>query len=401
VNASEAPADIAVVDLYGVAPDSRSAAAAVASARKLAASAGIMLTADSTVNEDQRKNFARLGETVFLRNSVEPLIGAIRERLRLASLADEVGDRIRTLVADGRAISFSPTVKAGADRSILIAGRPSPIALAASNAISAHAKHSTCVFSAGQAMRALEYGAFLGAVFIPRDENDLLIPLARALRRHREHRRLPVIIVSDDEDLLDSRAAKDGLDIMAASQISDDLYRRLETTTRRATMAAAMRAFLRSPEGNGADSGAASPRLFAQHAYRSLARADETGRPVSFVMLSVAARADERSNIIARAALDDAIRTAARLIRAEDMIARLTATTLVFMFRGTCGEDADRAARRLEGVIVGTQPRSAVDHLDVRAAAIERANGVEIERVIAALVAELRHKRNQAVCTSA
>ncbi|HBK93022.1 MAG TPA: hypothetical protein DDZ68_15265, partial [Parvularcula sp.] len=98
---------------------------------------------------------------------------------------------------------------------------------------------------------ALDHSKFHGAVFIPQDENDLLIALARALRRHREHRRLPVIIVSNDEELLDKRAAKDGLDVMAASRVSDELFRRLDGATRRAAMAAGMRAFLRSPEGNG------------------------------------------------------------------------------------------------------------------------------------------------------
>ncbi len=393
--------DIVIVDLYGADPASEAAADAVATARRRGAAAGVIIASDGAAGAEQRRRLARLGETVFLRTSIEPLMGAVRERLRLASLADETGDRIKTLVADGRTVTFSPTANRPSDLSVLIAGKPSPVALAASNAVIAGAKKSACVFSAGQAMRALDHGTFQGAVFIPNGENDLLIALARALRRHREHRRLPVIIVSDDEDLLDRRAAKDGLDIMAASRLGDDLSRRLDTATRRAAMAAAMRAFLRSPEGNGAASGAASPRLFAQHAVRCLARADETGRAVSFVALSLAAKGESLAAGAARAGLDEALRTAARLVRAEDMIARLTSTTLVFMLRGTGGDDAERVARRLEGVIAGTQPRATLDHAEVRAAAVERPKGVEIERVIASLVAELRQKRTQAARTSA
>jgi PleD family two-component response regulator len=386
-----AEADIAIVDLYGADPDSPAAAEAVSGARRLNASAGIIIAADAGAASDQRRRLGRLGEPVFLRTSVEPLIGAVRERLRIASLADETGDRLKSLVADGRAVTFAtPPYKE--DGPILIAGKPSPTALAASNALRAGARSSVSVFTAGQAMRALEHDRFDGAVFIPADENDLLIALARALRRHREHRRLPVIILSKDEDILDRRAAKDGLEAMAAARAGDDLARRLNTMTRRANMSAAMRAFLRSPEGNGGAGLAASPRLFAQHAMRAGVRADDTGRAMSFVALTLSPKpgADAAA---ARSALDEALRTAARLVRAEDMIAKLTASTFVVMLRGTRGVDAERAARRLEGVITGVQPRATSDLWEVRASAVERAPGMELERVIAALVADLRQRK--------
>jgi PleD family two-component response regulator len=399
VDACETP-EIAVVDLYGADPFGEAATAAVADARRSGAGAGLIIAADANAAADERRRCIRLGETVFLRNSVEPLIGAVRERLRLAHLADEAGDRIKTLIADGRTVTFSPAAQAAADCSVLIAGKPSPVALAASNAVESASKKALCVFSAGQAMRALDHLKFQGAVFIPSDENDLLIALARALRRHREHRRLPVIIVSADEDLLDKRAARDGLDVMSARRVADDLHRRLETTTRRAAMAAGMRAFLRSAEGNGGSALAANPRLFAQHAVRALRRADETGRAVSFVSLSLAPKSGGPAPA-ARKALDEALRTAARLVRAEDMIARLTGTTLIFMLRGAREADAERVARRLEGVIAGTQTRASLDHADVVATAIERAPGVEIERVIAALVADLRQRRKEAARTIA
>ena len=384
--------DIAIVDLYGADPQSEGATDAVAAARRAGAHAGVLIAAQAGAAAEDRRRCARLGETVFLRHSVEPLIGAMRERLRLASLADEAGDRIRSLIADGRTVMFSPSVPKPADFSVLIAGKPSPIALAASNAISAESRQALSVFSAGQAMRALDHSKFHGAVFIPQDENDLLIALARALRRHREHRRLPVIIVSNDEELLDKRAAKDGLDVMAASRVSDELFRRLDGATRRAAMAAGMRAFLRSPEGNGGPALAANARLFAQHAVRVFRRADETGGAVSLLALSLSPK---------DAAVEDALRTAARLVRAEDMIARLTSSAFIFLLRGVRQTDADRVARRLEGVIAGTQPRPAADHPDVRAAAIERAHGVELERVIAALVAEIRQRRREAARTTA
>jgi PleD family two-component response regulator len=387
-----AASDIAVVDLYGADPDGAAAADAVALARRAGAGAGVLIAADAAATSEQRRRLARLGETVFLHTSLEPLIGAVRERLRLAALAEETGDRLKSLVADGRAVSFAAPQRKE-DGAVLIAGKPSPLALAASTTLRAASRTPVCVFTAGQAMRALDHGSFEGAVFIPADENDLLIALARALRRHREHRRLPVIILSADEDLLDRRAAKDGLDAMAAARASDDLARRLETMTRRANMSAAMRAFLRSPDGNGGGRGAASARLFAQHAMRVAAGADEKGRPISFVALSLSPKSGTDAAGASRALLEEALRTAGRLVRAEDMIAKLTTTTLVVMLRGTPRGDADRVARRLEGVVTGVQPRATLDLWDVRATALERAPGMEFERVIAALVASLRSRR--------
>ncbi len=389
----QARADIAVVDLYGADPGAPAAVEAVALARRQAPGAGLIIAADAAASSEQRRRIARYGEPVFLRTSVEPLIGAIRERLRLVGLADETGDRLKSLVADGHAVSFSAPAS-NDDGPVLIAGKPSPLALAASNALRAAGRPCVSVFTAGQAMRALDHDRFAGTVFIPADENDLLIALARALRRHREHRRLPVIILSADEDLLDRRAAKDGLEAMAANRVNDDLSRRLETMTRRAAMASAMRSFLKSPAGMGGAGIAASARLFAQHATRAGRRADDTGRAISFVALALTPKTGREAP--ARATVDEALRTATRLVRAEDMIAKLTTTTIIVMLRGTTGTDAERVARRLEGVVTGVQPRATLDLLEVSASAIERAPGLELERVIAGLVAQLRQRRKTA-----
>jgi len=384
-------ADIAVVDLYGADPGAAAALDVVAGARRLATGAGVVIAADESLSTEERRRLARLGEAVFLRASVEPLIGAVRERLRLANLADETGDRLKSLVADGQAVSFSPSPPKPQGE-VLVAGKPSPVALAAMNALRAGRRTPVSVFTAGQAMRALDHGAFDGAVFIPSDENDLLIALARALRRHRDHRRLPVIILSRDEDLLDRRAARDGLEAMAADRAGDDLAGRLETMTRRAGMSAAMRAFLRSSQGSAGAGGASSPRLFALHATRVGRRADETDRTLSFVALSLTPRSGRSAP--ARAVLEEALRTTARLVRAEDMIARLTTSTIVVMLRATRGADAERVARRLEGVVTGVQPRATLDLFNVACAAVERAPGTELERVIAALIAGMRQRRS-------
>ena len=151
-------------------------------------------------------------------------------------------------------------------------------------------------------------------------------------------------------------------------------------SARRARLACSMRGFLKAPDN--ADHGAGAPagaRFFAAHAYRSCRRADATEKPLSFVGVSLAELQDA-------GAMAEVARTAARLVRAEDMIAKLSAGKLIVMLRDARERDAARIAARLEGVISGTLHRSKPEIARVMTAAIERAAGDDLETVIARLL---------------
>lgn len=394
-NAETERVDIAAVDLRGAEESAMIVTALVGAARRLAPTAGLLIIASGDASREQREALRRHADVCYLRNDPTPVIAAIRERLRLAALADEVGDRIKSLVADGRSISFAGFAADAPRLSVLIAGRPSPLTLSACNAVRRAASQTTCVFSAGQVMRALDHCQFDGAIFLPSDEDDLLLALARALRRHRDHRRLPVILATDDEDLLDRCAARDGFDFILPRHLGPDLAQRLELASRRAALATAMRRFLRSPDGcGGGKNGAVNARLFAHHAVRVFRRADETGQSISLVGLSINRRSASVGDDAVTGALNEAVRTASRLVRAEDMIAKLTPGTLVFLLRGPKEADARRIAARLEGVIAGTLLRSTLDIAEISAAAVERRPRDDIETTIAAVVRALRSDRS-------
>jgi len=379
--------DVAVIDIRGV----RAAAdPLVSNARRLAPSAGILIVADRETPALARAMLRRQADAAFAGRDASSVIPIIREKLRLASLTDEFGDRIKSLVADQRPVAFAGLASAPASISILIAGRPSPLAMCAVNAVRRTAAQTICLLSAGQTMRALDHSRFDGAVLLPADENDLLLALARALRRHRDHRRLPVIIASADEALLDRCASRDGFQTILAEHIEPDLPQRLQTAARRASLAAAMRAFLRSPEGCAGTSAVASARFFAAHANRIIRLSDDAGRPVSLVGLTIKARGARAAKAADEPPLDDAARTAARLVRAEDLIAKLTSDTLVLLLRNTREPDAARAASRLEGVISGTLERAALKSSHVRARGVERAKGEDFETALARLIRSLR-----------
>lgn len=391
---SPARIDIAAIDLRGAEGSPSNASALVSRARRLAPAAGLIIIASGDASTERREALRRHADVCYLRSDATPIIAAIRERLRLASLADEVGDRIKSLVADGRSISFAGLAAAPPRLSVLIAGRPSPLTLSACNAVRRAASQTTCVFSAGQVMRALDHCRFDGAIFIPTNEDDLLLALARALRRHRDHRRLSVILAAEDEDLLDRCAERDGFDFILANHIEPDLSQRLDLLSRRAALASAMRRFLRSADGCGeGKNGAANARFFASHAVRVLHRADEAGQSISLVGLSIAKRSASAGEEALSNALNEALRTASRLVRAEDLIAKLSTRTLVFLLRGAREAEAQRIAARLEGVIAGTLLRSTLDIAEISAAAVERGAGDDIETTIASLIRSLQGGR--------
>lgn len=387
--------DIAVADLRGVLHPADAATGIVAKARAIAPSGGLVIAASAGVNRETRTLLRRHGDVCYVGADAAPVIAALRERLRLSGLADEMGERIKSLIADGRTISFAGFKEGPHRLSVLVAGKPSPLTLSACNAIREVATQVSCVFSAGQVMRALDHSQFDCAIFHPSGETDLLIALARALRRHRDHRKLSVFMTSEDDDLLDRCASRDGFESVLANHLASDLAHRLQVAAKRARMASTMREFLRSPEGcGGGKDGAAGARFFAHHAMRVFRRADETGRPASLAALSLEPRNADAASNGASAALSDALRTAAKLVRAEDMIARLTPTTLVFLLRGATGAEGMNVAERLQGVIGGTLLRSTLEISSVKAAAIARQPGDDIETTIASLLRALRHARN-------
>lgn len=373
--------DLVAVDLRGVEGSATLTQSLIASARRLASAAGIILIASSDAPRESRAALRRIGDLCFVRDDGAAIIGAIRERLRLASLVEEVGDRLQTLVAEGQPVDFSRfAAPPPAAVSVLVAGKPSPLTLSACNAVRTAGIETHCVFTAGQVMRALDHCRFDGVIIIPADENDLLLALARALRRHHEHRRLPVTLVSGNETLLARCSLRDGFGYVLKDHLDADLAYRFELSARRARLACSLRGFLKTPDG--ADQAVGEPagaRFFAAHAFRSCRRADATGKPLSFVSVSLADPQDA-------GAAREVARTAARLVRAEDMIARLSAGKLIVMLRNAREREAARVAARLEGVIEGTLHRSKPEIARVSTAAIERAAGDDLETVIARLL---------------
>lgn len=397
VDAAQAEAvDIAIIDFRQRRVTAKAAEKLAVLARSVAPECGVVYLGSPTFAAAERAHLRRSGELVLIEETLAPAIEACRHRLRLRNIAEETGERLKTIAASARLAEFPPIETASAGPAVLIAGEPGAAALAALDAASKASNDCVAVLTAGQALRAVETGRFDCAVFLPRSEGDPLVGLAKSMRRHRRFQDMPVMMCAAPGALRERLAGAYGADFMPTEHLKDDLGARLATITRRARLIAAMRRFLTACAGDGVRdklSGAFTPQFFAQHTDRVFARSDQTGRRPSLIGLRLAPLAGTDTEAPASRTLTEAARMINRVTRAEDLVGRLTSDTFLIMLSATRGTDALAAARRIEGVIANTMFRSRCQrHLYAVAAAttaVERPEGQRLEETIASVLGRL------------
>lgn len=393
---AERAADMVIVDFRGGGFSPREAGKMSAAIRRRSPETGIIYLSGPLMAPAERAHLRRSGELVICDDAPAPVIDAVRRRLRLRAIADETGERLKSISATSRLTEFPPIRASTEAPDILIAGKPSAVALAAHAATETVAASVAGVLSAGQAMRALETGRYAAAVFIPRSKSDPLISLARTMRRHRRFQDVPVIMVAENSGPAMSVASANASEAMLAAHVFDDLPARIATTTRRARLVASMRAFLTACAGDGVRdeiSGVFTPTFFSQHGERMRARAAVNGRPFSLCVLRLTPPVD--SALCART-MTEAARLINRVCRIEDCVGQLARDTFVIALNGAPAVDAQRIAARLEGVIASTMFRARSDGAALSVAAhgafAECAQNVRLEETLAPLIASVQQQ---------
>lgn len=388
--------DIALIDLRKGGLTVKSAQKLAQAARARSPECGVIYIGGLHLSAAERANLRSAGDLVVVNGDLSPVADVCRQRLRIRNIAEETGERLKSIAASTRLSEFPPIETSSAPPSVLIASVPGPAALAAIAAAETVARTCSAALSAGQAMRALETGLFDIAVFLPQSEGDPLISLARSLRRHRRFQDLPVLMTAPDAGPRLKIATANAADALLPQHVSEDLPARILALTRRARLVAAMRRFLAACAGEGVRdrlSGAFSPYFFTQHAERVFARADQTGRPVSLACVRLAPATIDDADISTGRTLTEAARLINRVCRAEDCVGRLSRDTFAVLMSGAAGQDAGFAARRIEGVIANTMFRArGVRELFAVAAAsasVERVPGARLDETVAAALAKL------------
>lgn len=348
VNAS---ADVFVIDVRSVDKPVAVARERLVQSRRLGPISGILVYVSRNESSANRLGLAKMGEVVFENEDHTSLIFALRDRLRLGALAEETGERIKSLSGSAAVTAFPDLAAPTNSLSILIAGAPSPAALAAANTLSKNGFKTPSVFSAGHAMRTIEAEPIDGALFFPEDENDVLLALARALKRHRNFRKTPIIVCAPKLNVTKKWFQGEAFDLIYTEHLDTNLTAQIGRLTRRARLSSVMASFLAGCDGvniRDRKSGAYAASFFSYHGARLHRRSLEAGYPLSMVGIGFS---DDCEITRHERLLKDAVRTIKRITRSQDLVVRLSNNRLAILLPGATIIDAASIENRVLGVL--------------------------------------------------
>jgi two-component system, cell cycle response regulator PopA len=266
------------------------------------------------------------------------LAARLNSSLRIAVMADEARLRFSSLAKFGGALR-PPTLTGGGKPKILVFGIPSPQMLQFNAALEARGATAIASFTSFTAFDYLHDGDFDGVTIMAGDDAAATLGFCGAMRRNARLFHLPCLVLGSPDfakpDEVIARGASDfgiaGDDDAAAAERLLDLVDEKRSRDALALAFAAARAPNAMDQGTGLYSGD-----FFEHHLDSLAvRAHETDRPLSLALARIAP--DDRTIALkAGRGLDRIIGQAgamlSRLVRAEDVAARLDRTTFAVAF---------------------------------------------------------------------
>ena len=391
-------ADIAIVDIRYETGAKINAQSVVNNIRKFAPECSVIFLIEQNTEYTTRQALRRFGELIVADQAYHHVVARIRQITRLRNIAEETGERLKSLATMNRLGEFPPIMTPSTPPKVLVAGEPGPAALASTRACDAISAKSVSVFSPGQAMRALDHEQFDAAVFIAASDTDPMMSLLRALRRHPKHSVIPIICVARDADAAAALAVRGAQDFIIDDFIGDDMRSRIQLVARRGRLMRAMRGFLKACNGEGirdAASGAFTSAFLTEHGAKLCARADQTRRPLSLTGVSLVAEYnDGTTGTPGVQALHKAAGVINRITRAEDVVVRITSDSFLVAMPSTIAEDAKKIALRIEGVLENTVFRDdkhdALFSISAISTTFERAPNMCIEEIVAQAVKDLR-----------
>lgn len=393
-------ADLCLVDLRSQSVSAKKARSLAAVLRHRSAEASIFFLIDPSLTHRGRAALRRFGEVIPAAAGCEHLIERCRQMIRLRNIAEEAGERMKSLASLNRSVEFPPIATLDKPLKVLIAGAPGPAASACINAVRHIAEDYVCVLTAGQALRAMELQGFDAAVFLPSGENDPLFSLTRAMHRNKTIAGVPIIHIADKKAELPVLAKRGANEFMLHQHVSDDLGARIQLAARRYRLLRSMRVFLKACNGEGVRdnaSGAFTSAFLAEHGARLCARADQTDRPLCATLVHLSPN-HEYESAPGRKVLHQAARLMKRVTRAEDVTARIGPDTFLILSPATIESDARALALRIDGVLSNTVFRGGNDQtlysVKVSTAICMRRPGEAIEEVVANAIKARRNAQS-------
>jgi two-component system, cell cycle response regulator PopA len=281
----------------------------------------------------------------------------LNSSLRIAIMADEARLRFSSLVQFGGA-PRPPTLTNARGARILVFGLPSPQMLEFSAALEARGATAIASFTSFTAFDYLHDGDFDGVAIIAQDDVAATLGFCGALRRNARLFHLPCLVLgSPDFAKPEEVIARGASDYGIAGDDDDALAERLldlvDEKRSRDALALAFAA-ARTPAAMDQGTGLYGGEFFDHHLERLIARAIATDRPLSIALARIAPTEAAKSLSLGRG-LDRIVGQAgamlSRLVRAEDVAARLDRTTFGVAFPASDALAAQAAISRINAVL--------------------------------------------------
>ncbi len=296
------------------------------------------------------------------------LAARLGSSLRIAVMADEAKMRFRTLARFGGP-AHPPIVNNTKVPRILIFGQPDPDLLQFSTILTQLGAETIAAFTSFTAFDYLHQSEFDGVVILARDDRVTALSFCAAMRRNARLFHMPCLILgSPDFDNPHEAIERGATDFAVAGDddpaAADRLLNFVEEKRSREALNLAFAA-ARAPAAMEPTTGLFSPSFFLAHLESLAHKARETDRPLSIAL----ARLDMDASIAVvhtRQGIERLIGQSgamlSRLVRAEDVAARLDQTTFAVAFPGSDDEAAQTAAERIAAVMECTAFDVQADH---------------------------------------
>ena len=296
------------------------------------------------------------------------LAARLGSSLRIAVMADEAKMRFRTLARFGGP-THPPVLSSTKVPRILLFGQPDPDLLQFTTALAKFGAETVAAFTSFTAFDYLHESEFDGVVILARDDRATALGFCAAMRRNARMFHMPCLVLgSPDFDNPHEAIERGATDFAIAGDndpaTADRLFNFVEEKRSRDALNLAFAA-ARAPAAMEATTGLYAPSFFLAHLESLAQRAHETDRPLSIAL----ARLDTEASlgvVHTRQGIERLVSQSgamlSRLVRAEDVAARLDQTTFAVAFPSSDDEAAQIAAERIAAVLECTAFDVQADH---------------------------------------
>ncbi|WP_306249507.1 hypothetical protein [Parvularcula sp. IMCC14364] len=248
---AETDADILLLDGRHLASLAQESTAALQSLKEQHPKSAVMIIISPETRSELRQALKQHGTLCASGNKPELLLPRIKRLLENLSLADECGNRLKTLASLNRYSSAnSPLHTEAKPVRVLVTGPASAVLLRVFSSLEQESFEVTAAMSVPQTTRYLETCAFDALVIVPGGKGKVYASLIKLLRRNDRTRTLPIIVFSGINLHGSGQPAyhylKQGADtVLPESDIEKSALPEVQAFARRNRLTKSMRQFLR------------------------------------------------------------------------------------------------------------------------------------------------------------